>query len=186
MRRVVSGVQPTGTLHIGNYLGAVKNWCRLAKTVPEPYFAIVDMHAISSSYFQAAQGITLAAKLQASVLRTAATLIACGLPSEAVFVQSHVPEHAELLWILGCLTPIEWLQSMSQFQAKKEALGEASLGIYAYPVMMAADILLYKAEGVPVGDDQVQHLEVVRDLALRLNSMFGMNLPAPTPLLSRP
>mmetsp|Transcript_13027 Transcript_13027/g.24241 ORF Transcript_13027/g.24241 Transcript_13027/m.24241 type:complete len:332 (-) Transcript_13027:102-1097(-) len=184
MKRVLSGIQPTGTLHIGNYLGAVKNWVHLAKTVPEPYFSVVDMHAISSSYFQAAQGITGAKELRASVLKTTATLVACGLPRETVFVQSQVPEHAELFWILGCFTPMSWLQRMTQFKEKKDALGGASLGLYSYPVLMAADILLYKAEGVPVGQDQTQHLEISSDLALRLNSMFNMRLPIPAPLLT--
>lgn len=186
MRRVLSGIQPTGDLHIGNYLGAVKNWCHLAKTVAEPYFAVVDLHAITGSYFQANDGDAVAKELRESVLKTAATLIACGLPSETVFIQSQVHEHAELFWILGCLSPMSWLQRMTQFKEKKEALGGASLGLYSYPVLMAADILLYKAEGVPVGEDQTQHLELARSLALRFNSMFKMSLPIPAPLFSNP
>lgn len=184
MRRVLSGIQPTGKLHLGNYLGAIQNWVRLQQNY-DAFFSIVDLHAITTLYFNVSNGTQHAQQLNTDVLTNAATLLACGIRPECLFVQSTVPQHAALMWIIGCISPMSWYNKMTQFKDKKEQLAGASLGLYAYPALMAADILLYKGELVPVGDDQTQHLELARDAALRFNSLFTPTFPLPQPVYSK-
>lgn len=165
-KRVFSGVQPTGHLHIGNYLGAIRNFVRLQHDY-ECIFCVVDLHAIT--FYQDP------AELQNKIREIAALFIACGIDPQAatLMVQSSVSGHAELGWMLTCVTPLGWLERMTQFKdksAKQETIGD---GILQYPVLMAADILLYQAAIVPVGDDQAQHLELTRDIAQRFNSLYG-------------
>ncbi len=177
--RVFSGVQPTGNLHIGNYLGAIARFVRLQGQA-ECLFCVVDLHALTVPRQPAA--------LCADTLGVAALYLACGIdPARAiVFVQSHVAEHAELAWLLGCVTGFGELRRMTQFKDKSARAGEGegvNLGLFAYPVLMAADILLYRSTAVPVGDDQRQHLELTRDLAERFNARFGECFPLPEPLI---
>jgi tryptophanyl-tRNA synthetase len=174
--RILSGMQPTNKLHLGNYLGALKNWVAL-QDKGETLFCVVDLHAITvpqdpALLFQATREI-------------AAAYIAAGVDPEraTIFVQSHVAAHSELAWILGCFTPMGWLNRMTQFKEKagKDREG-APLGLYAYPVLMAADILAYKATHVPVGEDQKQHLELARDIAGAFNRRYGVDFfPLPEP-----
>ncbi|KAM3337770.1 tryptophan-tRNA ligase, chloroplastic/mitochondrial [Capsicum galapagoense] len=167
-KRIVSGVQPTGSIHLGNYLGAIKNWIRLQDTF-ETFFFIVDLHAITLQYD--------AQQLLRSTRDTAAIYLACGVdPSKAsVFVQSHVRAHVELMWLLSSATPIGWLNRMIQFKEKSRKAGDENVGValLTYPVLMAADILLYQSDLVPVGEDQKQHLELTRELAERVNYLYG-------------
>ncbi len=165
-------MQPTGNLHIGNYLGALKNWVRIQHDY-ECIFCIVDLHAVTVYQDPA--------ELRAKILEIAALYLAAGIdPAEsAIMVQSAVPAHAELAWMLTCVTPIGWLERMTQYKmkaAKQESVGD---GILQYPVLMAADILLYQAGIVPVGDDQAQHLELTRDVAQRFNSLYGDTFVVP-------
>jgi tryptophanyl-tRNA synthetase len=164
--RVLSGVQPTGNLHIGNYLGALKNWVKIQYDY-ESIFCIVDLHAIT--VFQEPK------ELRNKIREIAALFIAAGIDPKhsSVMVQSSVPAHAELAWMLTCVTPIGWLYRMTQFKAKSETQDTIGDGLLQYPVLMAADILLYQAAIVPVGDDQAQHLELTRDIAQRFNSLYG-------------
>jgi tryptophanyl-tRNA synthetase len=170
--RVLSGVQPTGNLHIGNYLGALKNWVRIQYDY-ESIFCIVDLHAIT--VYQDPQ------ELRNKIREVAALFIAAGIDPKhcAIVVQSTVAEHAELAWLLTCVTPIGWLYRMTQFKAKSEAQETVGDGLLQYPVLMAADILLYQAAVVPVGDDQAQHLELTRDIAQRFNSLYGETFVMP-------
>lgn len=170
--RVLSGIQPTGNLHIGNYLGALKNWVRLQHDY-ECVFCIVDLHAITVYQDPA--------ELRGKIEQTAALFLAAGIdPSvSSIVIQSTVPAHAELCWLLTCVTPLGWLERMTQFKdkaAKQESVGD---GLLQYPVLMAADILLYQANVVPVGEDQTQHLELTRDLAQRFNSLYGETFVMP-------
>ena len=165
-------MQPTGNLHIGNYLGALKNWVRIQHDY-ECIFCIVDLHAVTVYQDPA--------ELRAKILEIAALYLAAGIdPAEsAIMVQSAVPAHAELAWMLTCVTPIGWLERMTQYKmkaAKQESVGD---GLLQYPVLMAADILLYQAGIVPVGDDQAQHLELTRDVAQRFNSLYGDTFVVP-------
>ena len=171
-KRVFSGVQPSGNLHIGNYLGALKNWVRIQKDY-DCIFGIVDLHAVTV-YQEPAE-------LQTKIEETAALFIACGIdPQEStIVVQSSVPAHAELAWMLTCVTPVGWLERMTQYKAKAQAQETISDGILQYPVLMAADILIYQAAIVPVGDDQAQHLELTRDIAARFNSLYGETFVVP-------
>ncbi len=164
--RVLSGVQPTGQLHIGNYLGALKNWAEI-QTQYESIFCIVDLHAIT--LYQDPQ------ELRAKIRETAALFLAAGIDPEhsSVVVQSSVSGHAELSWLLTCVTPLGWLYRMTQFKAKAEKQETVGDGLLQYPVLMAADILIYQAAVVPVGEDQMQHLELARDVAARFNSLYG-------------
>ena len=174
-KRVFSGLQPTGNIHVGNYLGALRNWVRLQDEY-DCVYCIVDLHAITVDYDVAAF---------AKERREAAkVLIACGVdPARSLFYyQSQVPQHTELAWILGTFTGMGQLSRMTQFKDKSETAG-ANLGLFAYPVLMAADILLYRANAVPVGDDQKQHLELTRDLVLRFNARFGEEFPLPEPII---
>ncbi len=171
-KRVLSGVQPTGNLHIGNYLGALKNWTKIQYDY-DSIFCIVDLHAIT--VYQAPE------ELKAKILEIAALFIACGIDPQhsTVMVQSSVSGHAELSWLLTCVTPIGWLERMTQFKAKSAAQETIGSGLMQYPVLMAADILLYQASVVPVGDDQSQHLELTRDIAQRFNSLYGETFTMP-------
>lgn len=166
--RVLSGIQPSGNLHIGNYLGALKNWVAMQNDY-ECVFCIVDLHAIT--VYQQPE------ELRAKILEIAALFLAAGIDPKvsSMVVQSTVPAHAELAWLLTCVTPVGWLYRMTQFKAKTEAMEGSSIGdgLLQYPVLMAADILLYQAAVVPVGDDQSQHLELARDIAQRFNSLYG-------------
>ncbi len=170
--RVLSGVQPTGQLHIGNYLGALKNWAEI-QSLYESIFCIVDLHAIT--VFQNP------AELSAKIRETAALFIATGIDPEtsSIVVQSSVPGHSELAWLLTCVTPLGWLYRMTQFKAKAEAQETVGDGLLQYPVLMAADILIYQASIVPVGEDQSQHLELARDIAQRFNSLYGETFVMP-------
>jgi tryptophanyl-tRNA synthetase len=170
--RVFSGMQPTGNLHIGNFLGALKNWVRIQNDY-ECIFCIVDLHAVTLYQDPA--------ELRAKILETAALYLAAGIDPKvcAITVQSQVPAHAELAWMLTCVTPIGWLERMTQYKtkaAKQESIGD---GILQYPVLMAADILLYQAGIVPVGEDQAQHVELTRDIAQRFNSLYGETFVMP-------
>ena len=176
MNRIFSGVQPTGNLHLGNYLGAIRNWVALQKEF-DCIFCIVDLHALTLPQDPAA--------LRAATREVAAAYIAAGIDPEGciIFNQSMVSAHAELAWLLACLTPLGWLNRMTQFKEKAGREREtAGLGLYAYPVLMAADILVYKATHVPVGEDQKQHLELARDLAGTFNRHYECDFfPLPEP-----
>jgi tryptophanyl-tRNA synthetase len=176
--RIFSGVQPTGNLHLGNYLGAIRNWVALQQRY-ECIFCIVDLHALTLPQDPA--------QLKAQTREVTAAYIAAGIDPErcVIFNQSAVSGHAELAWLLGCLTPLGWLNRMTQFKEKAgKQREEAGLGLYAYPVLMAADILLYKATHVPVGEDQKQHLELSRDIAGAFNRRFGIEFfPLPEPMI---
>jgi tryptophanyl-tRNA synthetase len=176
MNRIFSGIQPTGNLHLGNYLGAIRNWVALQHDY-ECIFCIVDLHALTLPQDPD--------ELRASTREVTAAYIASGIDPErcTIFNQSMVSAHVELAWLLACLTPLGWLNRMTQF---KEKAGKdrdvAGLGLYAYPVLMAADILVYKATHVPVGEDQKQHLELARDLAGVFNRRYGRDFfPLPEP-----
>ncbi|RPF77868.1 MAG: tryptophan--tRNA ligase [Synechococcus sp. TMED155] len=180
--RVLSGVQPTGSLHLGNWLGAIRNWVDLQQS-HDTFFCVVDLHAVTVPHDPA--------QLAADTRSTAALYLACGIdPDQAtVFVQSQVSAHAELGWLLNCVTPLNWLERMIQFKEKALKQGDnVSVGLLDYPVLMAADILLYDADLVPVGEDQKQHLELARNIAQqRINSRFGSEeqpvLKVPEPLI---
>jgi tryptophanyl-tRNA synthetase len=182
---VLSGMQPTNTLHLGNYLGALKNWVRLQNEMP-CLFCVVDLHAITQ---EAAYG--RAAELAAATREVTAAYIAAGVDPRRtpIFNQSRVPEHSELAWIFNCVARLGWLDRMTQFKEKTGKHKErASVGLYTYPVLMAADILVYKATHVPVGDDQKQHLELARDIAQKFNNDFGAPdfFPLPEPVIVGP
>lgn len=173
-RRIFSGIQPSGTVHIGNYLGAIKNWTELQHSY-DSTICIVDYHAITVSYDRDA--------LRGRILDLAATLLAAGIdPDRAIlFVQSQVPEHAELSWLLTCITPIGQLERMTQYKekARRNETDGVDAGLLCYPILQAADILIHKADLVPVGEDQIQHIELTRDLARRFNHLFGETFPEP-------
>lgn len=176
-RRLFSGIQPTGTLHIGNWLGAIQNWVRLIEET-DATFCVVDYHAMTVDYDPA----DMAPRIRAM----ATELIACGVDPErcTLYVQSQVPEHTELAWILMCVTPIAELERMTQFKDKAaQHKKNVNAGLFSYPALQAADILLHLAEVVPVGEDQVQHLELSRMLARKFNRRFGRILPEPRPIV---
>lgn len=164
--RVLSGVQPSGNLHIGNYLGALKNWTEIQGRY-DCIFCIVDLHAIT--VYQKPE------ELSNKIYETAALFLAAGIDPKqsSIIVQSSVGGHAELSWLLTCITPLGWLYRMTQFKAKSDKQDTIGAGLLQYPVLMAADILLYQAAVVPVGEDQSQHLELARDIAGRFNSLYG-------------
>ncbi len=175
--RLLSGMQPThDSLHLGNYLGALVNWVQMQET-HDAFYVVVDLHAITVEVAPAA--------LRERTRRTAAQYLAGGVdPTRStVFVQSHISEHAELAWVLSCLTSFGEASRMTQFKDKsgKHGTGGTTVGLFSYPVLMAADILLYDAEQVPVGEDQRQHLELTRDLAGRFNSRYGQTFTVPEP-----
>ncbi len=174
-KKVFSGLQPTGNIHLGNYLGALRNWVKLQDEYDTVY-CVVDLHAMTVPYDPV--------EFQKERLDAAKVLIACGVdPQRSLFYfQSQVPQHAELSWILGTMTPTGVLNRMTQYKEKADKAGE-NLGLFSYPVLMAGDILLHRAELVPVGDDQRQHLEMTRDLAERFNNRFGEVFPIPDALI---
>uniref|UniRef100_A0A3Q2CRC4 Tryptophan--tRNA ligase, mitochondrial n=1 Tax=Cyprinodon variegatus TaxID=28743 RepID=A0A3Q2CRC4_CYPVA len=176
--RVFSGIQPTGVPHLGNYLGALENWVALQNRYPSVLYSIVDLHSITQPQDPD--------QLRNNILDMAASLLACGInPEKAIlFQQSQVSEHAELSWILGCLTSMPRLRHLPQWKMKSKQKNEGSVGLYTYPVLQAADILLYKSTHVPVGEDQVQHLELAQDLARIFNNHYGELFPEPRALLS--
>jgi len=178
MDRIFSGIQPSGEIHIGNYVGAIRNWVRLVDQY-ECVYCVVDYHAITVDY-----EVPI---LQKRILETATILAACGLTPDRciLFVQSHVPEHTELAWIFNCVTPLGELERMTQFKEKgRQHRENINLGLLAYPVLQAADILIYKAGYVPVGEDQVQHVELSREIARKFNARFGDTFPEPQVILS--
>src|SRR5690242_15930948 len=180
MSRIFSGIQPSGELHIGNYLGAVKNWVQLQHQY-ESIFCIVDYHAITVQYDPE--------QLRQRRRDMAVSLLASGIDPEraALFVQSAVPEHTELAWIFNTITPLGELERQTQFKEKAQRQESINAGLLNYPVLQAADILLYRADRVPVGEDQVQHLELSRVVARRWNAQFGRGedyFPEPQPALA--
>lgn len=178
-KRILSGIQPSGTIHIGNYFGAIENWVRLMETY-DCFFTIVDLHAITVTYDPL--------QMQARIWNAALDNIAAGLDPErcTLFIQSHVPEHTELCWLLNCVTPMGELSRMTQFKEKSEREKENVVaGLLNYPILQAADILIYRADAVPVGEDQAQHLEFSREVARRFNHRFGKLFPEPKTLLGR-
>ena len=181
MRRVLSGIQPTGALHIGNYFGAIGNWISLQQT-HDCLFCIVDLHAITVPYDPKL--------LKQNVDFVAAAYIASGIDptTSTIFAQSQPRTHSQLHWLLACHTPMGWLNRMTQFKEKAgKKKDQASLGLYAYPVLMAADILLYDAHDVPVGEDQKQHLELARDIAQSINQRYDCALfRLPEPMIQGP
>ncbi len=176
MKIIFSGIQPTGNLHIGNYLGAVLQWVKL-QNENDAIYCIVDEHAITLPQEPE--------KLRQATMDAAITILAAGIDPEKslIFIQSHVPAHAELGWILNTFTPMGELERMTQYKEKKSKSTFA--GLFNYPTLMAADILLYKTEGIPVGEDQVQHIELARSLAERFNNRFGETFVLPKPLLKK-
>ena len=179
--RIFSGIKPTGDLHLGNYIGALRNWVAMQKDF-ECLFCVVDLHAIT--VWQEPKELLRATR------EVAAGMIASGIDPVAniLFVQSHVPEHAELAWVFNCVARLGWLNRMTQFKDKAGKNREnASSGLYVYPNLMAADILLYKGTHVPVGEDQKQHVELARDIAQKFNNDFGVTLfPQPEPVIQGP
>ena len=180
-KRVFSGVQPTGNLHLGNYLGAIKNFVNLQKSF-ECVYCIVDLHAITN--YQKPEN------LKSNIFETIAAFVASGLNPEKniIFNQASVSAHSELAWIFNCVARIGWMSRMTQFKEKAgENKENASVGLFVYPNLMAADILLYKATHVPVGDDQKQHLELTRDIAKKFNNDFKCEsyFPIVEPLISK-
>jgi tryptophanyl-tRNA synthetase len=176
--RIFSGIQPSGDLHLGNYLGAIRNWVRLQHDY-DAIFCVVDLHAITVPKDPAT--------LRARTIEVAAGFLAAGLNPEraAIFVQSHVPAHTQLGWVLSCLTPLGWLNRMTQFKDKAgKQRDQAMAGLYTYPVLMAADILLYRGTHVPVGEDQKQHVELARDIAGAFNRKYETGFfPLPEPVI---
>jgi tryptophanyl-tRNA synthetase len=180
MPRIFSGIQPSGELHIGNWLGAVQNWVNLQRSY-ESLICIVDLHAITGKYDKDT--------LPQRTRDMAVGLLAAGIDPEraTLFVQSHVPEHSELQWLLNSVTPLGELERMTQFKDKSQKFESVPAGLLNYPVLMAADILLYRADLVPVGEDQVQHLELTREIARKWNAEFGRGeqfFPEPQPILT--
>ena len=177
MKRIFSGMQPTGNLHLGNYLGALKNWVKLQDEY-ECTYCVVDLHALTVPKDPA--------QLKKAIREVACAYIASGIDvtKSCLCVQSCMPAHTELSWILSTMTPLGWLNRMTQFKDKAGKNRDLQLlGLYSYPVLMAADILIYHATHVPVGEDQKQHLELTRDLAIAFNNRFGETLPVPEPLI---
>jgi len=174
---IFSGIQPSGNLHIGNYIGALKQWVKM-QVYTEAIFCIVDLHAITVPQDSKV--------LKEKVLEVAALYLACGIdPKKAhVFIQSENPDHTSLTWILNCITPFGQLERMTQFKDKSQK-HEANVGLFDYPVLMAADILLYQTDEVPVGEDQKQHIELTRDLAEKFNKRFGETFKLPAPLIQK-
>lgn len=175
--RILSGIRPSGSLHVGNYVGAIKQWIDLQRD-HEVYYMVADLHAMTTPYDPKT--------FQVQIRAVVADYLAAGVdPKHAtLFVQSHVPEHAQLMWVLSSLTPTGELNRMTQYKDKLRSGAPSNAGLLTYPILMAADILAYRAEGVPVGEDQVQHVELARDLAKRFNRTFGKTFPEPQPLLS--
>lgn len=176
--RILSGIQPSGNLHIGNYLGAIKQWLELQDEY-EAFFCVVDEHAITVPQDPK--------ELRENTLNLAMIYLAASIDPEksTIFIQSHVPAHAELGWILNTMTPLGELERMTQFKDKQEKQKEVYAGLFNYPTLMAADILLYQTDAVPVGDDQSQHVELTRSLAKRFNNRFGDTFKVPELLIQK-
>jgi tryptophanyl-tRNA synthetase len=179
--RILSGIQPTGNLHLGNYLGAIRNWVALQEEY-DSFLFMADLHAITVPHDPK--------QLADDTYRVAATYLACGIDPQksTVFVQSHISAHSELAWLFNCVTPLNWLERMIQFKEKAVKQGEnVTVGLFDYPVLQAADILLYEPDLVPVGEDQKQHVELTRDIANRFNFQYGSEenpvLKVPEPLI---
>ena len=179
--RILSGIQPTGNLHLGNYLGAIRNWVALQEQY-DSFLFMADLHAITVPHDPA--------RLASDTYNVAATYLACGIDPErsTVFVQSHISAHSELAWLFNCFTPLNWLERMIQFKEKAVKQGEnVTVGLFDYPVLQAADILLYEPDLVPVGEDQKQHVELTRDIANRFNFQYGSEdnpiIKVPEPLI---
>lgn len=178
-QRIFSGIQPTGIPHIGNYFGAIKHWVELQRQYDSVIFSIVDLHSITTVHDPDL--------LRNNTLDMTAALLGCGLDPEKsiLFQQSHIPQHSELAWILGCLATMPRLQHLHQWKEKSEKLKEVPLGIFSYPVLQAADILLYRSTHVPVGEDQLQHIELTRHLAKRFNNTYKVNyFPQPKAIIT--
>ena len=178
MKRIFSGIQPTGDIHIGNYVGALRQWVTLAEEY-DCIYSVVDYHAVTVEYDTS--------EMSRRSFDTAVILLACGLTPEKchVMIQSHVPEHTELAWVFNCVTPVGEVERMTQFKDKsKQHRSNINMGLMGYPVLQAADILIYKAGYVPVGEDQVQHVELSREVARKFNSRFGPVFPEPEVILS--
>jgi tryptophanyl-tRNA synthetase len=178
LERVFSGIQPTGEIHVGNYLGAIRNWVQLQHE-HECFFCVVDLHALTSPYEPE--------DLARNTLELATGLVACGIDLErsTLFVQSHVPQHAELAWMLAAFTPLGHLHRQTHFKTRSvQQLDEVNAGLFSYPILQAADILLYKSTQVPVGEDQAQHLELAREVARQFNDRFGETFPPPQTMLT--
>ncbi len=180
MARVLSGIQPTGEIHLGNYLGAVQHWVAAQDAAEQPtdaLYCVVDLHALTMPWD--------AAGFAAGTRGAAMLLMAAGLDPErcTLFVQSHVPEHTELTWLLNCVATFGELRRMTQFKDKSQGQESVSVGLFDYPVLMAADVLLYDTARVPVGDDQRQHLELTRDVAIRFNHRYGATFVVPEPAI---
>jgi tryptophanyl-tRNA synthetase len=175
---VFSGIQPTGGIHIGNHFGAIKQWVN-GQDDAENIFCLVDMHALTIPQDPA--------MLRAQTLETATLLIAAGIDQRSrLFVQSHIREHGELSWYLSCVASMGQMQRMTQYKEKSESQkGEARVGLFTYPILMAADILLYRTTHVPVGEDQKQHVELARDLAQRFNANYGTTFVIPEPAIPK-
>ncbi|WP_218082376.1 tryptophan--tRNA ligase [Anthocerotibacter panamensis] len=177
--RTLSGIQPTGQLHLGNYLGAMRNWVAQQEKY-DNYFCVVDLHAITIPHDPQ--------QLRAATRAVAALYLACGidLTHATIFIQSHIPAHSQLTWLLMTQTPLNWLEAMTQFKEKSLRQGEnVGAGLLNYPVLMAADILLYQPHAVPVGADQKEHIEITRDIARRFNSLYGETFRLPEPLIQK-
>ena len=178
MARVLSGIQPSGDLHLGNYLGAIRNWVE-DQDVHDAYYSVVDLHALTLDIDPV--------QLRARTHDTALDLLAAGLDPErcTLFVQSHVVEHTQMAWLLECTATMGELRRMTQFKDKSEGRESVRVGLFTYPVLQAADIVLYDAERVPVGDDQRQHVELAREVAIRFNHRFGDTLVVPEAAVPR-
>ncbi len=179
---IVGGIRPTNKLHIGNYLGALKHFVEISRdTEKSSFFFIVDLHALTTPFEPK--------EVRENTLDAAATYLAAGFDAKnsCLFVQSHLPEHAELAWIFNCITPLGELERMTQFKEKSQQhAGNINMGLLDYPVLMASDILLYKPTGVSVGDDQVQHVELSRTIARKFNNKFGKTFPEPQTFMRKP
>jgi len=178
MKRVFSGIQPSGDLHLGNYVGALKAWVNQQYN-RDNFFCIVDLHALTVKQN--------GSDLRERTIQTAALYLACGIdPNKGcVFVQSHVSVHAEVCWLLNCITPLGWLERMTQYKDKASRTDSILVGLLDYPVLMAADIIIYGAHEVPVGEDQKQHVELARDIAQRFNRIYGETFVVPEPVISK-
>jgi len=179
---IVSGIQPSGDMHIGNYLGAIKNWIDLQNSGKyECFFFIADLHSLTEDFD--------AKEKSEQIARTVAELLAIGIDPKksTLFIQSHVPEHTELMWYLNCLVPITELERMTQYKDKASRQKKnINVGLFSYPILQAADILMYKADAIPVGEDQVQHIELTRKIARLFNARFGKGIfVEPKPLLTK-
>lgn len=178
-RRVFSGIQPSGEFHLGNYVGAVKNWLRLQDSGSENFYCVVDLHSLTVPQNPE--------ELRARTRSLAGIMLAAGIDPEksTIFVQSHVSAHAEGSWLLNCVTPLGWLHKMTQYKDKSARQESVMAGLLNYPVLMAADILLYDTHEVPVGEDQKQHVELARNIAERFNHLYGPTFVVPEPVIAK-